>query len=93
LKSSGALEFALDADGMQVMVECFLGHHDEEEPYAFFLGNRQVVVDRIIDRWPSQRYCYFKAEAEGGDIYILRNEKLSGQWSLILFQSRHQSLL
>ncbi len=73
---------------MQVTVECRPGHHAEEEPYAFFLGNARILVDHIIDRWLSQQYRYLKVEAEGGDIYILKHDKQSGQWSLILFQAK-----
>ena len=43
---------------MPVRVECYGGYRGEQEPLAFWLGNRRLVVLAVVDRWfrPGQRW-------------------------------------
>jgi len=70
---------------MSIRVQCYAGFRAEQEPLAFWLGERKIVVRNIIDRWfaPSQRW--FKVEGDDGHNYILRHDELSGQWDLAAF--------
>ena len=70
---------------MAIRVECCAGDRSEQEPYAFWLGNRRLAVRGIVDRWfgPAQRWV--KLDAEDGNIYILRHDEATGDWELAAF--------
>jgi hypothetical protein len=72
---------------MQLTVECYAGYRGEQEPHAFFLGDRRVSIAEIIDRWISPEHRYFKVKSDDGAIYILRHDEPSGAWELTLFQA------
>jgi hypothetical protein len=71
---------------MNLQVESTVDAHGDAEPRAFVLGERRIEVMRIIDRWLSPDYGYFKIRASDGGTYILRHDELSGQWELTLFK-------
>jgi hypothetical protein len=66
-------------------VECYAGSRADERPVRFRLGNRMLDVDEIVDRWLAPDHRYFKVRASG-DIYILRNDVMSGLWELTMFE-------
>jgi hypothetical protein len=70
---------------MLMRVECSAGYRGEEEPLAFWLGDRRLVVLGIIDRWfaPAQRWV--KVDADDGDTYILRHDATSGHWEFAAY--------
>ncbi|MSQ21371.1 MAG: hypothetical protein EXR39_17965 [Betaproteobacteria bacterium] len=70
---------------MQMRVECLVGFRGEQEPLAFWLGERRMVVNAIVDRWLSPDLRYFKCAVDGGDSYILRFNRDSGDWDLAAF--------
>jgi hypothetical protein len=72
---------------MILRVECHPGHVGEQEPQAFFLGDRRIEISTIADRWLSQEYSYFKVQANDHASYILRRDKRTEKWELTLFQS------
>ena len=39
------------SDELTLRVECYAGHRGEEEPRAFYLGERRVTVAEVLDRW------------------------------------------
>ena len=70
---------------MAIRVESYAGFRGEQEPRAFWLGERRLDVHEIVDRWigPDQRW--FKVRADDGDLYILRYDELPGVWELAAF--------
>jgi hypothetical protein len=70
-----------------IRVECYAGHRAEESPRRFFLGQREVRVSEIIDRWLDPDCSYFKVRADDGDIYILRYDRSADTWQMTLFSS------
>jgi hypothetical protein len=68
-----------------IRVECYAGHRAEESPRRFFLGQREISVSEIIDRWLDPDYSYFKVRADDGDIYILRYDRTTDTWQMTLF--------
>jgi len=70
---------------MKVRVQCYAGHRGEEEPRAFYLGDRRIEVMEIIDRWLSPDHRYFKVRAFDGSAYILRHDETAGEWEMTLF--------
>jgi hypothetical protein len=71
---------------MAIRVECYAGYRDEQEPAAFWLGTRRLVVHAVVDRWfaPSQRW--FRVDAEDGNMYVLRHDQESGDWEIAAFR-------
>ncbi len=70
-----------------IRVECHAGHRAEELPRRFFMGQKEIQVDEIIDRWLDPAYRYFKLRGDDGAIYILRYATASDGWELVLFDS------
>ena len=74
------------SDELTIRVECYAGHRGEEEPRAFFLGERRVQVTEVLDRWLVPDHRYFKVRADDGATYILRHENAADRWELTLFE-------
>ena len=70
---------------MTIRVECYAGYRGEQEPIAFWLGERRLGVRAIVDRWfaPDQRW--FKVDADDGHVYVLRHDETEGTWELAAF--------
>jgi len=67
---------------MTIRVECYAGYRGEEEPRAFWLGERRLAVVEVVDRWLAPEHRYFKVKADDGDFYILRHDEPRGGWTL-----------
>jgi len=70
---------------MRIRVECHAGYRGEEEPRAFWLGERRLEVIELVDRWLAPEHRYFKVKASDGDFYILRHDELRRLWELGAF--------
>ena len=70
---------------MAIRVECCAGYRGEEEPIAFWLGNRRVAVRAIVDRWFAPRQRWFKVDADDGHTYVLRHDEPVGEWELAAY--------
>ena len=75
------------ADSPVVRVECYAGHRAEESPRRFFIGERQIEVVEIIDRWLDPAHRYFKVRGSDLGVYILRHDSQAERWDMILFDS------
>lgn len=69
-----------------VDVECYAGYRGEETPRRFRLGERQIEIADVVDRWLAPDHRYFKVQDAEGDFYILRNDVASGRWELTSFR-------
>jgi hypothetical protein len=76
----------MTASELVIRVECHAGHRAEEEPRAFWLGERRVEVVEIVDRWLSPDHRYFKVRADDTGTYILRHDTAADRWELTLFE-------
>jgi hypothetical protein len=68
---------------MEIEVECYAGYRREETPGRFSIGARPVRVARIIDRWVTPDYRYFRVEGDDGRVYVLGQNVASGKWELV----------
>ena len=73
----------------QIRVVCYAGYRGEEIPRRFYLGERLIEVDEVVDRWLAPDHRYFKLRCVAGDTYILRHDNRSDCWDLTLFESRY----
>jgi hypothetical protein len=71
---------------MELKVNCYAGHRGEETPRRFRLGQREVDVAEIIDRWLSPDHRYFKVRGHDGAVYILRHDIETNRWELTLYE-------
>ncbi len=79
----------------RLRVECYAGQRAEESPRRFFIGQRQIRVNEIIDRWLDPTHSYFKLRGDDDGIYLLRYDLASDTWEMILYDSgtRHDTRL
>jgi hypothetical protein len=75
------------ADRSEIQVECYAGHRGEETPVRFYLGERLVEVEDVLDRWIDPTHRYFKVKGSDGGIYILRHDTKADLWEMTLFDS------
>lgn len=76
-----------EAEKSRVRVVCYAGYRGEETPMRFYLGERAIVVEEVLDRWLDPTHRYFKLRGDDGGIYILRHDALPDAWDLTLFDS------
>ncbi|MGZ8928088.1 MAG: hypothetical protein ACXW03_06500 [Methylobacter sp.] len=77
----------MNMEALTIRVECYCSYQGEETPRRFFMGNKAVEIEQVIDRWLAPEHRYFKVRGDGNDIYILRHDELAQQWELTMFQS------
>jgi hypothetical protein len=70
-----------------IRVESYAGHRADTEPRRLFIGGREVTVTEVIDRWLDPHHRYFKLRGDDGGIYLIRQDTVSDQWELTLFDS------
>src|SRR3989304_871874 len=67
---------------MRIRVECYAGYRGEEEPRAFWLGERRVEGIGPQARGLPPQHRYFKVRVDDGRRFILRHDEPSGNWEL-----------
>jgi hypothetical protein len=43
-------------------------------------------VRAVVDRWFAPTQCWFKVEADDGNLYVLRKDDTSGDWEIAAFR-------
>ena len=76
----------MTGSNLAVRVECYAGHRGEQEPRCFWLDERTVLVEEILDRWLAPEHRYFKLRGDDGATYILRHATRSDRWELTLYE-------
>jgi len=71
---------------MNIRVQCHAGYKADQRPVRFQLGNRDYVVEEIVDRWYGPDDVFFKVSTDDGNVYILRLHASSDQWTLESFR-------
>jgi len=67
-------------------VESYSGYGPDERPVAFRLGERRVTVAEVVDRWYGEDHAYFKLMGDDGKRYLIRQDRGSDTWELVLFE-------
>ena len=68
-------------------VECYSGYTADERPVAIRLAARRIPVQVVVDRWYGEDHAYFKLAGEDGAVYLIRQDRTSDTWELILMES------
>lgn len=72
---------------MGITVTCHAGHRGEQEPRAFYLGDRRIEVTAILDRWLAPDHRYFKLQGDDGGTYILRHDEAADEWEMTMYSA------
>jgi hypothetical protein len=73
---------------LMIRVECYAGYRGEQTPVRFYLGEREVQVLEVLDRWLAPDHRYFKVNGDDGGVYIIRFDVPAGEWELTMFSAR-----
>jgi hypothetical protein len=71
---------------MVLRVQCYAGRKADERPMRFQLGERNYVIEEVLDQWYSPDDTFFRVRADDGNLYILRHDLTSDEWSLESFR-------
>jgi hypothetical protein len=72
--------------GIDIRVASYAGHRADERPLSFVLGERELAVSEILDRWYGPDRRYFKVGADDGNIYILAHDEPGDRWELVSYR-------
>ena len=75
---------------MTLRVESYAGYRSDQEPIAFWLGDRRLEVRGIVDRWYAPTQRWFKVHADDGHVYILRHDETTDDWEIAAFTASRQ---
>ena len=75
---------------MAIRVQSYAGYRSEQEPVAFWLGERRVEVRAVVDRWYAPTQRWFRVDADDGNVYVLRHDEASDEWEIAAFTARSQ---
>lgn len=70
---------------MTIRVESDAGFRGEQEPRAFYLGERRIEVCDIVDRWYDLHQSWFRCKTDDGHSYVLRHDEQAGDWDIAAF--------
>ena len=70
---------------MTVRVEAYSGYKANERPLRFCLGSQWYDITEVVDRWYGPDYIYFRVRAADGNLYVLRLDENTQEWSLAGF--------
>ena len=71
---------------MSIRVECYSGYRGEQEPIAFWLGERRVPVRAVTDRWYAPEQRWFRVDVDDGSMYVLRHDEASDSWEIAAYR-------
>lgn len=67
-----------------VTVQCYAGRKADERPVRFRQGDREWMVEEIVEQWYGPDEAFHKVRADDGSVYLLRQWTSTGAWSMEL---------
>jgi hypothetical protein len=67
---------------MRLRVKTYSGHKADERPISFSLGNRELSVVEVVDRYYDPDEDIFKVKADDGGVYLLGHDRQDDTWRL-----------
>jgi len=71
---------------MKLPVECYVGTKADERPVRFQLGERDHMVEEVLDQWYGPDDVFFKVRTDDGNLYILQRNTSADEWTLESFR-------
>jgi hypothetical protein len=72
---------------MTLRVECYTRAKADQRPVRFRLGERDYMVEEVLDQWYGPDDSFFKVRTDDGSLYILRRRISDDEWHLESFRS------
>jgi hypothetical protein len=69
-------------------VKTYSGYIADEKPLSFTIGDKELKVNKIIDRWRDPDCDYFKILCTDSATYILRHNFEDDSWEITFYNSR-----
>ena len=66
-----------------VYVDAYSGYRATERPRQFVLDEDIFEIEAIEDRWLSPGAAYFRVRTTDGKRYLLRNDEVQDQWTVL----------
>jgi hypothetical protein len=73
-----------DLKEVKIEVIAYSGYKANERPISFLLADQRLEVKEILDRWYGQEHDYFKVVADDGRTYLLKWNRSTGVWFLVM---------
>jgi hypothetical protein len=67
---------------MLVQVQCYAGRKADERPVRFRIGDRDYMVEEIVEQWYGPDHSFHKVRADDRNLYLLRRHVSTGTWSV-----------
>jgi len=58
----------------------YSGYKANERPVRFRLGEKELAVRKIVDRWYGEKHDYFKVVADDAKVYLLKRDREADVW-------------
>jgi len=71
---------------MTLWVECYAGAKADERPVRFQLGERDYMVEEVLDQRYGPEDSFFKVRTDDGNLYILRRNTSANEWTVESFR-------
>lgn len=71
---------------MVLRVQSYAGRKADERPVRFQLGDREYVVEEVLDQWYGPDATFFKVRADDDNLYILSHSSVRDEWNLESFR-------
>lgn len=71
---------------MRIKVNSYSGYKAEERPISFCIGEKELKIEELVDRWYGEDYEYFKLRADDRCIYIIRYNRNEDFWELVMME-------
>jgi hypothetical protein len=73
--------------GMIVQVQCYAGRKADERPVRFRMGERDYMVEEIVEQWYGPDDTFYKVRADDQSLYLLRFHPSTGTWGIDVLPS------
>ena len=67
---------------MIVEVQCYAGRKADERPVRFQIGDRDYIVEEIVEQWYGPDDAFYKVHGDDGKMYLLRHHTSDGTWNI-----------
>ncbi len=71
---------------MRIKVKAYSGYKAEERPISFSIGEKELKVEELVDRWYGEDYEYLKLRADDRCTYIIRYNRDEDFWELVMME-------
>ena len=73
--------------GIIVEVQCYAGRKADERPVRFRIGDRDYMVEEIVEQWYGPENNFYKVSADDHHLYLLSLQTSTGIWGVELLPS------